>query len=457
MERIVANFTDEQLLQLRRGGHDSVKVHSAYARAVQRTGRPTVILCHTVKGWSLGEGFEASNVTHQMKKLSFDQLKVFRDRLDLPIKNADLEEAPPFYHPGENSAELEYMKQRRVELGGPVPTRKVQVAVDLELPKNDTYAKFYEGTPGNRSVSTTMAFVAILTKLLDDKNIGKRIVPIVPDEARTFGMDSLFRKVGIYAAKGQLYEPIDRNVMLYYREAKDGQLLEEGITEAGSMASFTAAGTAYAAHGQPMIPFYIFYSMFGFQRIGDLVWSFGDQRGRGFLLGATAGRTTLNGEGLQHEDGHSHILAATVPNVLAYDPAFAYEIAVIIEDGMRRMYDEDEDVFYYITLQNENYAMPPMPKGKGVKEGILRGLYLFDKATAKAKKKHHVQLFGSDTIMNQVLAARDLLAEKYGVSADVWSATSYQQLRNDALAARTMEPSEPGTQAAGFTRRKGAP
>ncbi|MCA9321060.1 MAG: pyruvate dehydrogenase (acetyl-transferring), homodimeric type, partial [Planctomycetes bacterium] len=430
MLKCIEGIPDEKIHRLRRGGHDALKVYAAYKAAVEHTDGPTCILVHTVKGWTLGEGFEASNVTHQMKKLTVDQLKHLRDRLHLPIPDAKIAEAN-FFHPGEDSEEIRYLRDRRMALGGYLPERRTSWAVPLELPANDIYEEFDKGSTGGRGVSTTMAFVRLLTKLLKDKKIGRRIVPIVPDEARTFGMDSLFRQVGIYAAGGQKYEPIDRNVLMYYREAADGQILEEGITEAGSMASFTAAGTAYAAHGQPMIPFYVFYSMFGFQRIGDLIWSLGDIRGRGFLMGATAGRTTLNGEGLQHEDGHSHVLATTVPNVMAYDPAFGYEIAEIVRDGLRRMYVEAQDIFYYITLQNENYEMPAMPEGDGIREGILKGLYLF--RPAKGKKKLQAQMFGSATILNQVLAAQEILASKYGVAADVWSATSYQQLRKEAL------------------------
>jgi len=426
---LVADYTDEQLKDLRRGGHDMRKVHAAYRAAVDHGGRPTVVLAQTVKGFSLGEGFEAKNVTHQMKKLTLEQLEVFRDRLDLPITDGQLHD-PPYFHPGAYSPEVQYLKERRAALGGPLPSRKTTVSVALDLPGRDLYAEFYEGSRASGGVSTTMAFARLLTKLLKDQSIGRRVVPIIPDEARTFGMEPLFRQVGIYAAKGQLYEPVDKGQLLYYRESKDGQVLEEGITEAGSMASFTAAGTAYATHGQPMIPFYTFYSMFGFQRTGDQIWAFGDARGRGFLLGATAGRTTLNGEGLQHQDGHSHLLATAVPNVRAYDPAFAYEIAMIVEDGLDRMIRREQDVFYYLTLHNENYAQPPLPS-EDVREGVLRGLYAY--APAPERKDLHVTLLGSGSILPHALEAQARLAETFGVSADVWSATSYQLLRREAL------------------------
>jgi pyruvate dehydrogenase E1 component len=426
---IVSDYTDEQLKNLRRGGHDMEKVYSGYRAAVDHQGRPTVVLAQTVKGFSLGEGFEGKNVTHQMKKLSEDQLRTFRDRLDLPITDGQLRD-PPYFHPGAHSPEVQYIKECRAPLGGRWPSRRTDTAVTLAVPERDLYAEFYEGTKAPGGVSTTMAFARLLTKLLKDEGVGRRIVPIIPDEARTFGMEPLFRQVGIYAAKGQLYEPVDKDQLLYYRESKDGQVLEEGITEAGSMASFTAAGTAYATHGQPMIPFYIFYSMFGFQRTGDQIWAFGDARGRGFLMGATAGRTTLNGEGLQHQDGHSHLLATTVPNVIAYEPAFAYEIAMIVEDGLRRMVQDEEDVFYYVTLHNENYQQPPLPS-EDVREGVLRGLYLYRPATER--RDLHVTLFGSGSILKRALAAQECLARDFGVSADVWSATSYQQLRREAL------------------------
>jgi pyruvate dehydrogenase E1 component len=423
---MVAHLSDEQIRKLRRGGHSFRKVYSAYRAATEHRGRPTCILAHTVKGWTLGGGFEGSNVTHQKKKLELDELKAFRDLLHLPVPDAKLEEAP-FYHPGPDSEEVQYLLERRAALGGCVPKRRSRTQVRLDLPGDDLYAEFLKGT--EQEASTTMVFARLLSKLLRDKKVGRRVVPIIPDEARTFGMDALFSQVGIYSAVGQLYEPVDKGKLLFYRESKDGQVLEEGITEAGSMASFTAAGTAHATQGEPMLPFYIFYSMFGFQRTGDLLWAFGDARGRGFLLGATAGRTTLNGEGLQHEDGHSHLLASTVPCVQAYDVAWAFELAVIIQDGLRRMYSEEEDVFYYITLQNEQYPMPPMqPEWR---EGVLRGLYRF--SPAAEPRALHVQLFGSGAILREALRAQRILLEGYGVSSDVWSVTSYQQLRSDAL------------------------
>ncbi|MBI4866951.1 MAG: pyruvate dehydrogenase (acetyl-transferring), homodimeric type [Candidatus Wallbacteria bacterium] len=427
LRALVADLTDDQLEKLRRGGHDYRKLFAAYSHAVAFTGAPTVILAHTIKGWALGEGFEARNVTHQMKKLSEKELKVFRDRLELPITDAELKN-PPYFHPGSKSLEIQYLMERRAALGGCVPKRIVN-ARPLELAPDATYEEFLEGTPTNREVSTTMGFVGLLRQLLREPGLGKRIVPIVPDEARTFGMDPLFKEIKIYSAVGQKYEPVDSNFLLSYSEAQDGQLMEEGITEAGSMASFTAAGTAYATHGEHMIPFYIFYSMFGFQRTGDLIWAFADARGRGFLLGATAGRTTLNGEGLQHQDGHSHVLAMTLPNIMAYDPAFAYETAVIIREGLWRMVHEGEDIFYYITLYNENYAMPAMPKG--AEDGILKGLYLFKKAAGDFKQR--AQLLASGPIIRSALRAQELLAERFQIGADVWSATSFQQLRVEAL------------------------
>ena len=427
MLEIVKDMTDEEIGRLQRGGHSSRKVFAAYQRATTANdGRPTVVLAHTVKGWMLGGSFEGSNVTHQKKKMDQSELKAFRDVLQLPVTDDEMEKLPPFYHPGMKSPEVEYVLERRRALGGFIPKRRTQVDVKLEIPGSEVFDEFFKGMAKGEA-STTMVFSRLLAKLLRDKKLGKRIVPIVPDEARTFGMDALFSQVGIYAPKGQLYTPIDKGKLLYYREAQDGQVLEEGITEAGSMASFISAATSSATHGQPMIPFYIFYSMFGFQRTGDQFWAAGDQMARGFILGATAGRTTLNGEGLQHEDGHSHHIAMTVPNCIAYDVAFAYELAAVIEDGMHRMYEKDEAIYYYITLQNEDYAMPPMPEG--AKDGILKGIYKFRNAEQKLGK--HVQLFGSSCIMQQVMKAQDMLKE-YGVSADIWGVTSYQQLRNDA-------------------------
>ena len=426
---LVKSYSDEQLRSLRRGGHDPVKVYAAFKAAIEHTGSPTVILAKTVKGYGLGEAGEGKNVTHQQKKLTDDELRFFRDRFEIPIADKDLHEAP-FYCPPENSPEIQYLRDRRHELGGPVPMRRVR-AEAVPIPEGDTWTRFFEGV--DRDVSTTMVFVQMLTQLLKDKEIGKKIVPIVPDEARTFGMESLFRQFGIYSHVGQLYEPVDKSMLLYYREATDGQILEEGITEAGSMSSFIAAGTSYATHGIDMIPFFIFYSMFGFQRIGDLIWAAADQRTRGFLLGATSGRTTLNGEGLQHEDGHSHVLASVVPNLLAYDPAFAFELAVIIRDGLKRMYTDREDIFYYITLYNENYPMLPMPAG--AEEGILKGAYKLKTAPGEDGSRPHLHLLGSGALLHAALRAQGILAEKYGVAADVWSVTSYKELRRDALEA----------------------
>ncbi|HEX3554317.1 MAG TPA: pyruvate dehydrogenase (acetyl-transferring), homodimeric type [Thermoanaerobaculia bacterium] len=429
LAELVKNYSDEELRNLRRGGHDPVKVHAAFKAAIEHEGSPTVILAKTVKGYGLGEAGEGKNVTHQQKKLTDDELRFFRDRFEIPIADKDLHEAP-FYCPPENSQEIQYLRERRQVLGGPVPVRRVRTE-PVTTPNGDTWSRFFEGV--DRDVSTTMVFVQMLTQLLKDKEIGKRIVPIVPDEARTFGMESLFRQFGIYSHVGQLYEPVDKSMLLYYREATDGQILEEGITEAGSVASFIAAGSSYATHGIDMIPFFIFYSMFGFQRIGDLIWAAADQRTRGFLLGATSGRTTLNGEGLQHEDGHSHVLASVVPNLLAYDPAFAFELAVIIRDGLKRMFTDREDIFYYITLYNENYPMPPMPAG--AEEGILKGVYKLKPAAEGDENRPRIHLLGSGSLLREALRAQEILAERFGVAADVWSATSYKELRRDALEA----------------------
>jgi pyruvate dehydrogenase E1 component len=426
---LVKGYTDQQLHELRRGGHDPVKVHAAFKAAVEHTGSPTVILAKTVKGYGLGEAGEGRNVTHQQKKLNEEELRFFRDRFDIPISDQDLHDIP-FYRPADDSEEIQYLKDRRAALGGPVPSRRVRKE-PLPQPSAAIWERYHSGV--DREVSTTMVFVQMLTQLLKDPEIGKKVVPIVPDEARTFGMESLFRQIGIYSHVGQLYEPVDKGMLLYYHEATDGQILEEGITEAGSMASFIAAGTSYATHGIDAIPFFIFYSMFGFQRVGDLIWAAADQRTRGFLLGATSGRTTLNGEGLQHEDGHSLVLASVVPNLLAYDPAYAYEIAVIIQDGMRRMFQEREDVFYYITLTNENYPMPPMPPGS--QEGILKGLYKFRSASEGMEGRPRVHLLGSGSLHRETVRAQTILAERFGVAAEVWSATSYKELRRDALEA----------------------
>jgi len=425
LRSLVEHLTDDDLMKLRRGGHDYRKVYAAYASAVEHKGAPTVILAKTVKGWTLGPGIEGRNVTHQAKKLTADELKIFRDRLELPIPDEKLKEAP-YYHPGPDAPEIQYMLERRAQLGGAVP-RRAYVPRPLPAPKDDSFTDFFAGS--GRPASTTMAFSRLVRNLVRDPEIGRRIVPIIPDEARTFGMDPLFKEVGIYNPLGQNYTPVDKELLLSYLEKTDGQLLEEGITEAGSMASFQAAGTAYATWGEPLVPFYTFYSMFGLQRTGDQVWAFGDARGRGFMMGATAGRTTLTGEGLQHDDGHSHVLASTVPNIQAYDPAFAYELAIIVREGIDRMYGErGEDVFYYITLYNENWAQPA--KADGVDDGILRGLYRFREASAGSRR---VQVLASGPMVQQALHAQQILAEKFDVAADIWSATSFQQLRNDAL------------------------
>ncbi len=429
LRALVEHLSDDDLAKLRRGGHDYRKVYAAYKAATEFTGAPTVILAKTVKGWTLGAGVEARNITHQAKKLTEAELKAFRDRLELPIADAKLKDAP-YYHPGPDSEEVRYLKERRKALGGEIPKRIVRSA-PLPAPAPAVDAEFADGS--TTAVSTTMVFTRILRNLLRDKELGPRIVPIIPDEARTFGMDPLFNEVGIYAAHGQRYDPVDSELILKYREATDGQVLEEGITEAGSMASLQAAGTSYATHAFPVIPFYIFYSMFGFQRTGDQIWQFGDARGRGFMMGATAGRTTLTGEGLQHDDGHTHILASTVPNVRAYDPAYAYELAAIVRDGIERMYGNGEDVFYYVTIYNENYPQPPMPAGDDARDGILRGLYRFAEAPSAGKRAKKARLVGSGAILLQVLAARDLLAESFGVAAEVYSAPSFPLLRREAI------------------------
>jgi pyruvate dehydrogenase E1 component len=434
---LVAHLSDAQLTALRLGGHDPQKVYNAYKRAAENKHGPTVILAKTVKGYGLGSS-EARNATHQEKKLSEDAIAAFRARFEIPIPEEAAREGA-FYRPPQDSEELVYAQERRRELGGYLLVRdggKFQ----FNAPPIEDFTEWLEGSKG-RAVSTTMGYVSILRHLLKHKDIGKLVVPIVPDEGRTFGMESIIRQVGIYASQGQLYKPHDQDMLLYYREAKDGQILEEGITEAGSMASFTAAGAAYSNYHTPMIPFFTFYSMFGFQRVGDLIWAFADARGKGFLLGGTAGRTTLAGEGLQHQDGHSVVLSSTVPTCATYDPAYVYEVAVIIQDGIRRMYQEREDRFYYITLYNEDYPMPEMPEG--AREGILRGIYKYKAAPGG---KAAVQLFGSGSILNEALRAQGILADKYGVQADVWSVTSYNELRREALATERwnrLHPSEP--------------
>jgi pyruvate dehydrogenase E1 component len=425
---LVEPLPDEALRRLRLGGHDPRKVYAAYKAATEFKGGPTVILARTIKGYGLGEAGEGKNVTHQQKKLNEEELREFRSRFGVPLNDNDCIEVP-FYRPPEDSVELQYLRARREALGGYTPKRSVR-SKPIAADHDELFKEFFDGSDG-REVSTTMAFVGMLRKMLRDPEIGKLVVPIVPDEARTFGMESLFRTVGIYSSVGQKYEPVDASTLLYYKEAQDGQILEEGITEAGSVASFIAAGTAYATHGINTIPFFIYYSMFGFQRIADFIWAAADMRVRGFLLGGTSGRTTLSGEGLQHQDGNSHILALPVPNLRAYDPAFAYEIAVIIQDGIRRMYKDGENLFYYITVMNEPYAMPVMAQpSEKIKEGILRGLYRF-RASENKKSKLRAQLFGSGAILNEVLRAQEILETKYGVAADVWSVTSYKELYVD--------------------------
>jgi len=436
---LVSHLSDEEVYKLRRGGHDPKKVYNAYKCAIECKGQPTLILAHTVKGYGLGEAGEGRNITHQQKKLNEAEILHFRSRFEIPIPEEAAHNAS-FFRPPSDSPEMAYLHERRRQLGGYMPARKPAKST-IVAPPLELFKESLEGS-GGREVSSTMAMVRVLTLLLKDSSIGKRVVPIIPDEARTFGMESLFRQFGIYASQGQLYKPHDAEMFLYYKESKDGQILEEGITEAGSMSSFTAAGTAYSNYGVEMIPFFIYYSMFGFQRVGDAIWAFGDARGKGFLCGGTAGRTTLSGEGLQHQDGHSIVLASTIPNCCTYDPAYAYEIAIIVQDGIRRMYQNQEDRFYYITLYNENYAMPAMPAGFNP-EGVLRGIYRFQ-APAKGKPKAH--LFGSGPILNEAVRAQQILAEKYGVATDVWSVTSYNELRRDALAAERwnrLHPDQP--------------
>ena len=426
LAELVKDLSDEQLTKMRRGGHDPRKVYAAFDRARNHNGRPTVILAQTIKGYGLGEAGEGKNTTHKQKQLNEKELRYFRDRFDIPISDDQIGEAP-FYRPAEDTTEMQYLRDRRRALGGYIPKRMVAVP-PMPKRKKDLVAEFASGTEG-REVTTTMVFVRLLSMLLRDPKIGQRIVPIIPDEARTFGMESLFRQFGIYSHVGQLYEPVDRENLLYYREATDGTILEEGITEAGSMSSFAAAGSAYATHGISMIPFFTFYSMFGFQRIGDLIWAAGDMRAKGFLMGATSGRTTLNGEGLQHQDGHSHLAAYTVPNVRAYDPAFAYELAVIIDEGIHAMFDRGEDLIYYITLTNAFYPMPPMPEG--VREGIIKGLYKF-RSSELPKRTRKAHILASGAIMSEAFAAREILETDYDVAVDIWSLTSYKQLYLDA-------------------------
>jgi pyruvate dehydrogenase E1 component len=423
----VAHMTDDEIWMLNRGGLDQQKVYAAYDAAVKHTGQPTVILAKTIKGYGMGVSGEGQMITHQAKKMTEDALLAFRDRFELPLTDEQVRDAE-YYKPADDTPEMMYLRDHRAALGGSMPVRR-RKAQPLPVPELELFKSQLEGT-GEREISTTMAFVRILAALLRDKSIGPHVVPIVPDESRTFGMEGLFRQVGIYSPVGQLYQPQDSEQLMFYKEDEHGQILEEGITEAGSISSFIAAGTSYSAHGVQMVPFYIYYSMFGYQRVGDLVWAAGDCRTRGFLLGGTAGRTTLNGEGLQHEDGHSHVLFSVVPNVRAYDPAYGYEVAVIIQDGMRRMLGEQEDVFYYLTLMNENYVHPPMPEG--AREGILRGMYLLREARGRPGAAR-VQLLGSGTILGEVIAAAELLESDYDIDADVWSVTSFTELRRDGI------------------------
>ena len=427
LKEMVKDLSDEEIWKLNRGGHDPYKVYAAYHAAVNHKDQPTVILAKTIKGYGTGTG-QGQNTAHNTKKVDIESLKKFRDRFDIPVNDKDLEKLP-FFKPEEGSAEYKYLHSRREALGGYMPQRRAE-SFKVPVPPLETLKAILDGS-GDREISTTMAFVRIISQLVKDKELGSRIVPIVPDEARTFGMEGMFRQLGIYSSVGQLYEPVDKDQVMFYREDKKGQILEEGINEAGAMSSWIAAATAYSTYNQPMLPFYIFYSMFGFQRIGDLAWAAGDSRAKGFLIGGTAGRTTLNGEGLQHEDGHSHILASTIPNCRSYDPTYGYELAVIIREGARRMMEEQENVYYYLTVMNEAYVQPAMPKGKDVEEGIMRGMYLLEGAAKPAKL--HVQLMGSGTILREVREAAKILEADFGVTSDIWSVTSFNELRRDGL------------------------
>jgi pyruvate dehydrogenase E1 component len=444
LKALVADMSDDDIWKLTRGGHDPVKVFAAYSAAMKHKGQPTVILAKTVKGYGMGESGEGQMIAHQAKKMTADALRGFRDRFQIPLADEDLEKVPFITLP-EDSAEMKYLRAQRAALGGSLPQRRRKSA-SLEIPPLSAFQRLLENT-GEREISTTMAFVQMLGTLVRDKAIGKRIVPIVPDESRTFGMEGMFRQLGIYSSVGQLYRPQDADQLMYYREDRNGQVLQEGINEGGAMSSWIVAATSYSANDVPMIPFYIFYSMFGMQRVGDLAWLAGDIRARGFLLGGTAGRTTLNGEGLQHEDGHSHIIAGTIPNCVSYDPTFAYEVVTIIREGMLRMYQEQEDVYYYVTLMNENYSHPSLAAaGEGAEEGILKGLYLLKNGGSSGKKGPRVQLMGSGAILREVIAAADLLKSDFGVTADVWSATSFNELRRDGMAAERwsrLHPTEP--------------
>ena len=433
--KMVEHLSDGDIMALNRGGHDPFKVYAAYAEAVKSVGKPTVILAKTIKGYAFGASAEAQNATHSVKKLDIESLKKFRDRFGIPIEDKSLGDVP-YYRPAEDSLELRYMRKTREPLGGSVPQRRSQTYA-LKVPAQSVFENQIKGS-GEREISTTMAFVRLLSSLCKDEDIGQRIVPIVPDEARTFGMEGMFRQLGIYSSAGQLYDPADSNQVMFYREDKEGQMLEEGITESGSFSAWLAAATSYSVSNYPLIPFYIYYSMFGFQRVGDLCWAAGDSQARGFLIGATAGRTTLNGEGLQHQDGHSHVLSSTIPNCISYDPAYSYELAVIIKDGIRRMYQEMESVFYYITTMNENYQQPEMPKG--VEKDIINGMYLLEDGNSKEfkvgkpiNKEHRVRLLGSGTILREARKAAELLRTEYSVAVDVWSVTSFNELRREAL------------------------
>src|SRR5438552_7341025 len=417
LKAMVANMSDEDIWRLNRGGHDPHKVYAAYSAAVKQKGQPTVILAKTVKGYGMGAVGEGKNIAHQQKKMPIEALKQFRDRFNVPVTDATLADIP-YFKPADDSPEMKYLRELRAQRGGSLPQRRRQTA-KLEVPKLETFKPLLEATAQGREISTTMAFVRLLTILVKDKALGKNVVPIVPDESRTFGMEGLFRQLGIYSSVGQLYEPEDSDQLMFYKEDKNGQILQEGINEAGAHCSWMAAATSYSTSNVPMIPFYIFYSMFGLQLLGALAWASGDMRARGFLLGATAGRTTLNGEGLQHEDGHSHVLASTIPNCVSYDPTFAYEVAVIVQDGLRRMVENQEDVFYYITLMNENYQHPGLPEG--AREGILKGMYkLSDPGSGGNKPTPRVQLLGSGTILREVMAAAEMLKADWDVAADVW-------------------------------------
>ena len=438
LREMVANMSDAEIWALNRGGHDPHKVYAAYHEATTNPqGRPTVILAKTIKGYGMGSSGEAQNIAHQAKKMDLEDLRKFRDRFGIPVSDAELASAP-YYKPADDSAEMRYMHARRAALGGYLPQRR-PVQAPMAIPGLHVFDALLQDS-GERSFSTTMAFVRMLGTLLKDKTIGRHIVPIVPDEARTFGMEGMFRQLGIYSSVGQLYEPVDKDQVMFYREDKKGQILEEGINEAGARSSWIDAGTSYSTHNQPMLPFYIFYSMFGFQRIGDLAWAAGDSRARGFLIGGTAGRTTLNGEGLQHEDGHSHILASTIPNCRTYDPSYAYELAVIIRHGIKTMNEEQQNVFYYITVMNEAYVQPAMPEG--VEDGIIRGMYLLEED--KRDAAHQVQLLGCGTILREVREAAKILRDEFGIGADVWSVPSFNELRRDGLAVERWNRLHPG-------------